>query len=106
MFPSRAEADLFEILDDFINTRPAAGEASITRIEAMCALLAESPLMGRDRSDLAPNHRSFPVGSHVIFYVLTDYGVDIVRVLHRRRTIPRVLSAAWRIGRRREGEQR
>jgi toxin ParE1/3/4 len=50
-------------------------------------MLADNPQAGRDRSELAPDLRSFPVGNYVIFYSPTSHGIDVVRVLNARQDI-------------------
>ncbi|MCH7801232.1 MAG: type II toxin-antitoxin system RelE/ParE family toxin [Chloroflexi bacterium] len=50
-------------------------------------LLAEYPHMGRARPELAPDVRSFPISSFVVLYRPTDYGVDILRIVHGRRQL-------------------
>ena len=57
------------------------------RFEEHFRLLAEQPLIGRSRSELAPDLRSFPVGNYLIIYRPTDYGVEVARVLHGSRDI-------------------
>jgi toxin ParE1/3/4 len=47
--------------------------------------------MGRERNDIAPGLRSFPVGKYLIFYRLIDEGLEIVRVLHGARNIENLL---------------
>lgn len=44
--------------------------------------LAKFPQMGKQRSELAPLLRSFPVKNYLIFYRPIDEGVEIVRILH------------------------
>ena len=44
-------------------------------------------MMGRSRSELAPDLRSFPFEAYVIFYRPLDNGVEIVRVIHGSRNI-------------------
>lgn len=66
---------------------PRAANRLFERLDEVAALLAENPLLGRSRDDLAAGLRSMPVGPCVIFYRPTDAGVDIVRVLHGRRDI-------------------
>ncbi|MBD0266461.1 MAG: type II toxin-antitoxin system RelE/ParE family toxin [Tolypothrix sp. Co-bin9] len=46
------------------------------------AKLAKFPQLGRERSELAPFLRSFPVKSYLIFYRPIDEGIEIVRILH------------------------
>lgn len=62
--------------------------AFIRKIEKVLALLAENPEMGRIRSDLEKNLRSFPVGNFVIFYEAIENGIEVLRVLHGARDIP------------------
>lgn len=50
-------------------------------------MLARNPKAGRERPDLAPRLRSFPVARYVLFYRPIDDGVEIVRVLHGSRDI-------------------
>ena len=47
--------------------------------------LAEFPEMGRERTELAPSIRSFPVGRYVIFYRSGELGIAIIRILHGSR---------------------
>jgi toxin ParE1/3/4 len=47
------------------------------------AWLAEHPGFGRRRPELGPGMRSFPQGSHVIFYLVHARGIDIVGLPHR-----------------------
>ena len=44
---------------------------------------AENPLTGRERNDVHPGYRSFPEGSHIIFYVISDECVDIIGIPHK-----------------------
>ena len=44
-------------------------------------LLATQPLMGRARDELKPKLRSFVVGNYVVFYLPTEDGVAVERVL-------------------------
>ena len=64
-----------------------AADRLIDRIERTFDMLAEQPLAGRARSDLAPRLRSFPVGSYVIFYFPLSDGVEVVRVMSGRQDI-------------------
>lgn len=46
--------------------------------------LSEEPHIGRQRPDLFPELRSFPVESHIVFYQVRSPKVEIIRVLHCR----------------------
>ena len=64
-----------------------ASDRFIDGITARFNVLAENPLLGRSRPELGENLRSFPVGDYLIIYAPTDYGVEIVRVVHGARDI-------------------
>jgi toxin ParE1/3/4 len=46
------------------------------------------PLIGRQREELSPRLRSFPVSRYIIFYRPMENGIEIVRVLHGARDFP------------------
>jgi toxin ParE1/3/4 len=51
-------------------------------------LLSDHPRLGRERPDLRPGLRSFPVGDYVIIYGIDDSDdVRILHILHGRRDI-------------------
>lgn len=50
-------------------------------------LLAEHNLIGSPRFDVHPEMRALPHKKFVIFYLPTDYGVEILRVIHSARDI-------------------
>jgi len=57
-------------------------------------MLAENPLAGRVREELAPDVRSFPVGNYLLFYRPTQNGVELIRVLHGARDLRRLFKRA------------
>nr|WP_292433209.1 type II toxin-antitoxin system RelE/ParE family toxin [Methylobacter sp.] len=50
--------------------------------------LADNPLMGRLRPDIAPKLRFFTVGKYLILYRTMQDGVQIVRVIHSAGDLP------------------
>ena len=46
--------------------------------------------MGRQRDELAPTLRSFPVGRYVIFYRSIEGGIEVARVLSAYRDLGRL----------------
>jgi toxin ParE1/3/4 len=46
------------------------------------AELNKNPKIGKDRSYMSPNLRSFPEGSHVIFYEAKKSYIEVVAILH------------------------
>lgn len=53
----------------------------VDRLYQQCQRLAEAPKMGRQRDELLPGLRSFPVGRYLIFYRVEEERVEVVRVL-------------------------
>lgn len=83
----QAEIDITSIWNYVAADNITAADKLIDRIERAFGMLAEQPLAGRARDDLARNLRSFPVASYVIFYVPVPDGVEIVRVMSGRQDI-------------------
>ena len=79
----RALADLREIVN---YTRETWGlkQARLSRQELELAIqkLALAPGLGRVRAEVAPSVRSFPIARHVAFYVESEGGISVLRVLH------------------------
>ncbi len=55
--------------------------------DAMAAL-ADTPSRGKPCDEIHEGLHRYARGSHVIFYVVEDFGVEIVRVLHERMDFP------------------
>ncbi len=82
---ARAEADLIEIWSHIAQDDPSAADRQLDRIDAACEMLATNPDGGPRREDLAPGLRFYPVGNYLIFYMPTEEGITLVRVLHGAR---------------------
>jgi len=82
-----AERDLSEIWEYIAEDNETAADKTLREIDAQCHVLGQYPKMGRDRSDIVPGVRSFPVGSYLIFYRETGQGIEIIRVLHGARNL-------------------
>ncbi len=77
---------------DYVAATDAVQADRVTyRILEPCLLLATQPYMGRERTELAPALRSFPIGSYVIFYRPIPDGVEIARILNASRDIEALL---------------
>jgi toxin ParE1/3/4 len=83
-----ARADLDEIWLYIALDNPDAADQLIRAIVSRFPMLASMPLVGRQREELAPRLRSFPVRHYVIFYRPMAHGVEIVRVLNGARDLP------------------
>ena len=80
-FSPPAVQDLDEIRAYIAEDDPNAASRFVQSIEAICAILAENPMLGRLRTELAPSLRSFPVGNYMLFYLPSEEGIEIVRVV-------------------------
>jgi toxin ParE1/3/4 len=81
----RAKSDLAEIVHYSAGRwGTAQAEKYLDAIEARLDLLAKQPLLGRARENLTPGLFSFPIESHVAYYLRAAFGIVVVRVLHKR----------------------
>ncbi len=87
-FNAQARFDLDDIWRYIAGRSIERADGFIDRIEEKCRLLAENPMLGRSREELAPSLRSFPVGNYLLFYVPLEDGVEVVRVLSGARDLP------------------
>lgn len=76
-----AVADLHAIWAWIEARDPAAADRVIRRIHEAFGLLSENPELGRLRSELDPDLRSFVVERYVIFYRVDRGFVSVRRVL-------------------------
>lgn len=90
----QVDDDLEKIWVYIATDDPEAADRCLRQIDTQFHKLSRTPLIGRERIDLAPGLRSFAVGNYIIFYKPTDDGVDIVRVIEGHRiSDPKCLSA-------------
>jgi len=82
-----AEKDLDEIWLYIAQDNPGNADNLLDEIEETSRKLARFTNMGRNRDELHPGLRSFPVGKYLIFYLPINGGLEIVRVLHGMRDI-------------------
>ncbi len=82
-----AENDLAEIWLYIAQDNPDNADKLIDEIEETSRKLARFTNMGRNRDELHPGLRSFPVGKYIVFYLPISDGLEIVRVLHGMRDI-------------------
>jgi len=88
-----AIADLVELYAHIRVDSPAASEVFMRRTDEAIARLAEFPHIGRTRGDLGRGMsqvRSCPITgfpNHLVFYIVTKRGIDVLRVLHGARKL-------------------
>lgn len=80
-----AEEDLFKIISSTIESwgKTQAKEYAQT-IDAALLKLAQYPDFGRARGDIYNGAKSFPVEKHIVFYKISESGIDVARILHQR----------------------
>lgn len=57
-------------------------------IDAALEAIRLNPNVGHSHPDLPETHRVYPVGSHVIVYRVWDDVIGVVRILHKRMSLP------------------
>ena len=80
-----AKADLIDVWLFIAEDNMAAADAYIDRLQEASVLIAENPLIGSDRADIAEGVRSFAVDDYVIYYERNETGVTVLRVWHSAR---------------------
>ena len=82
-YQAAAEADLVEVwLQVADDGGPNRADEYISKIQAVCELIASQPDMGLDRPDIAKGVLSFPVDRYVIYYELHGPTLSVLRVWH------------------------
>ena len=87
-----AATDILDIWDYIADDSIERADRWVDRLDKKLALIATQPLMGRARDELAAEVRSLPFARYVIFYVPTQDGIDVLRVLHSARDIDAIFS--------------
>ena len=67
---------------------PAAADRLVDTLHEKEAQLTGQPRLGRERIDLGVGIRCWPAGNYLIFYEVSGFEIDIIRVVHGARDIP------------------
>ena len=82
-YQAAAEADLVEV---WLQVADDGGlkqaDEYISKLQAICELIASQPDMGLSRPDIAKDVRSFPVDRYVIYYEHYGPTLSVLRVWH------------------------
>jgi len=93
VYSEDARAELSDIL---LFTEEQWGKAQRTTYKQLIistiGKVAQSPSLGRPRDDLSMGLRSFPIGSHVLYYWEHQGTLRVAHILHSRRDVSRY---AW-----------
>lgn len=82
-----ARSDLEEIWQYIAENNQPAANTILGQLKAKFELIAGQPNIGRERQEIMLALKSFPHKSFIIFYFVTDTGIEIFRVLHGSRDI-------------------
>jgi toxin ParE1/3/4 len=99
----RAQADLAEIWELISEDSQARADSFLDRLDQSFHGLAGNPHIGRARSELCPNLRSFPVGRRVIFIWCwrmesRSSGCSMARAISTLFSMPKIEAAFQRRG--------
>jgi len=64
----------------------------LSSIDTTVRRVRDNPKLGRNRQDVHPGYHGVLVGRHVIFYRFTDDECEIVRIIHDRMDVHRLLN--------------
>jgi toxin ParE1/3/4 len=82
-----AQDDLLEIWENVSENNPAAAVRLMQAFREKFDQILAFPEIGRQRDDLLLHARSIVVKRYVIFYQITEYGIEIWRIWHGARDI-------------------
>lgn len=80
-----AKNDLLDAWMHIAADNVSVADSYIERLRETCALIADNPKMGVDRSDIDDGVRSFPVDNYIIYYEISQVGINVLRFWHTSR---------------------
>ena len=88
IFTPLAEEDLLQIwLYLATEADEQAADRFVDQIEEKCRRIPRAPKGFRLRPELLPDLRSSPFKSYVIFYIPSESGIEVIRIIHAARDI-------------------
>jgi len=79
-----ARSDLEEIwLFTFEEWGLEQADKYLNSLLSRCEWLASNPYAGKDREDIKNGYYCFPEGMHLVFYTMTQGGIDIIGIPHQ-----------------------
>jgi toxin ParE1/3/4 len=85
----QAEQDLEEILDYLDGQSTQAADRFARKLKEGCQLHAVYRQIGASAEEFAPNLRYFTVWNYAVFYRPITDGIEIIRIIHGARDLPR-----------------
>ncbi len=87
-----AQADLDGIFDYSVRQWGVEQALRYTQeLEDLCTALAQAPSQGLDCGHIRPRYRRGTAGRHFIYFLVEDYGIAVIRILHQAMDAPRHL---------------
>ena len=86
----QAQQDLETILEYLESQSAQAADRFATKFALTCNLHAKHSEIGASAADYAPTLRHFTVWSHAIFYRPIEDGIEVIRIIHGSRDIPKL----------------
>jgi toxin ParE1/3/4 len=81
---AQAKQDLVDVwLYTFYEWGEAQADKYLDGLESALWLLAEQPLICRERNELEPPVRIYHHQHHMVVYLVVGDGINIIRVLHK-----------------------
>jgi toxin ParE1/3/4 len=87
MISDQATEDLIELWLYIANDSPHNADKFIDYIHQQLLLICSSPKIGRERNELLPGLRCFPVKRYIVYYRIKAEFMEIVRVISGYRDI-------------------
>ncbi|MEJ0028142.1 MAG: type II toxin-antitoxin system RelE/ParE family toxin [Rhizomicrobium sp.] len=89
-YTNRARLDLADLSEYIARDSPSNAEAFISKLMKKAERIALAPRIYRRRDDLAEDMRSAAFGNHLIFFRVSEEGIEILRIVHGGRDLPRL----------------
>ncbi len=86
----QAQADLEGIFDYLDSQSTQAADRFAAKFEQTCDLHARHPQIGAGSEVYASMLRHFTVWNYAIFYRPVDDGIELIRIIHGARDIPKL----------------
>jgi toxin ParE1/3/4 len=84
-FTPEADEDLRLLLaDSFANWGEVQQAAYAERLSIAMGQILSHPHLGRSRDDLQPELRSLLAGHHLIYYLVDERTITVIRILHAK----------------------
>jgi toxin ParE1/3/4 len=86
-FTNQALAGLIDIWRYIAPDNPTVADQCLDKIESRCRQLATFPELGPQRPDIGPDARTLVIGRWLAIYRLSEYGVQVARVVDASRDL-------------------